>query len=198
MSEKRIFPNGFTQNQSPYTWELIYLLAVLDLKTHETEEHSRRVRNKAVAIGQEMGITDGRLEQLSSAAFLHDIGKISVSEYILNKPGELTRKEWEIMKRHVQWGYNATSVTSDFAHISKFILYHHEWWDGSGYFGIKGESIPLFSRIIAISDSYDAMTSHRPYSPCMSEEDTLAELKGKSGKQFDPQLVELFVNLESV
>jgi HD-GYP domain-containing protein (c-di-GMP phosphodiesterase class II) len=125
---------------------------------------------------------------------LHDIGKIGVPDSILNKPGKLDTDEWVIMKRHSEIGSRITQSVPEFVRISDYILAHHERWDGNGYpRGLKGEEIPLLSRILCIVDAYDAMTSERAYRKPMTPEAAIQELIENAGKQFDPDLVELII-----
>ncbi|MFV0315295.1 MAG: HD-GYP domain-containing protein, partial [Anaerotignum sp.] len=126
---------------------------------------------------------------------LHDIGKIGISENLLNKPGELTGKEYEEICKHSEIGYRIVKASENMKEISESILSHHEKWDGSGYpRGIKGEEIPIASRIIAITDTYDAMTSDRSYRLAMPKTDAIEELIRCKGTQFEPGLVDVFVN----
>ena len=128
------------------------------------------------------------------SGLLHDIGKIAIDENILNKPGKLTDEEWEEVKRHPEIGYRILSTVNDMSEMAGYVLAHHEKWNGTGYpKGLKGEEIPLQSRIITIADSYDAMTSERSYRNALSEEDAIEELKVNAGIQFDPELVKVFV-----
>jgi len=125
---------------------------------------------------------------------LHDIGKIAIDDSILNKPGKLTEQEWEEIKRHPDIGYRILSTSYDFLELADCILAHHEKWAGTGYpKGLKGEDIPRIARIIAIADSYDAMTSERPYRKAMSEEEACIEIRKNSGTQFDPKIARIFI-----
>ena len=134
--------------------------------------------------------------KLSTCALLHDIGKIGISDEILNKPDKLTAKEWEIVKGHSQLGANITSHVRQLAPCIAGILHHHEWYDGTGYpKGLKGEDIPLEARILAIADAFAAMTSDRSYCKALPREEALEEIKQGAGKQFDPNLVELFMSI---
>jgi HD-GYP domain-containing protein (c-di-GMP phosphodiesterase class II) len=129
---------------------------------------------------------------------MHDIGKIAVPEEILNKPNRLSEKEWELMKKHTETGFRITSNLEDFAHISYEILHHHEHWNGCGYpDGLAGEKIPMLSRMLSIIDAYDVMISGRPYQDSMTEEEALKELQRCAGTQFDPELVDKFIQIIS-
>jgi diguanylate cyclase (GGDEF)-like protein/PAS domain S-box-containing protein len=164
-------------------------------KSHETEEHAHRLMLLCKHMGEAMNLPQTSLQELELLGALHDIGKIGVPDSILNKPGKLNEEEWVIMKRHCEIGSRITQSIPEFVRVSDYILSHHERWDGKGYpRGLKDEEIPLLSRILCIVDSYDAMTSERSYRKPMSQEDAIQELLKNSGKQFDPGLVQLFIN----
>jgi HD-GYP domain-containing protein (c-di-GMP phosphodiesterase class II) len=141
-----------------------------------------------------MRIKDDELLNFRRGALLHDIGKMGVPDKILHKRGSLTKKEWEIMRKHPQFAYTLLYPIA-YLHDSLDIPYcHHEKWDGSGYpRQLKGEDIPLAARIFAIADVYDALTSDRPYRDAWSKEDTLNYIVDQSGKHFDPKIVEMFI-----
>jgi HD-GYP domain-containing protein (c-di-GMP phosphodiesterase class II) len=127
-------------------------------------------------------------------SLLHDIGKIGITDSILLKPDSLTEEEWVEMKKHPVIGYRIASASPDLQQISSYILRHHERYDGGGYpDGLKGEEIPLLARIISIADAYDAMTSDRPYRQGMPKTRAINELKKNAGSQFDPNLVNIFL-----
>ena len=135
-------------------------------------------------------------EALSWAAILHDIGKIGISEKILNKPGKLTQEEFLRIQEHPEKGYTILKPIEQLNESLSAIRHHHERYDGNGYpSGLKGKEIPLYARVIAIADTYDAMTSARSYRAHISHEDALAEIVSVKGKQLDPELVEIFVKL---
>jgi len=164
-------------------------------KSDETEEHSARLARYSVEVGRKYNLLDYQLKELAFAAELHDIGKIGVDDRILIKEGKLTDDEWEKVKEHPAVGYRIAKASPELSSIADYILYHHEKWDGSGYpFGLKGQDIPLYSRIIAVIDAYDVMTSGRPYKKAMTKEEALAELETNKGTQFDPKVVDIFIN----
>lgn len=163
-------------------------------KSHETAEHADRLVQHAKAIGEHLKLPEGALFDLELATALHDIGKMSVDERILLKKDPLTPEEWGQVRKHPEAGYRIAQATTELMPIADFILSHHERWDGNGYpRGLKGEEIPLIARIINIVDSYDAMTSQRPYGKPMLREEAITEMKRCSGTQFDPELTRIFL-----
>lgn len=172
------------------------LLVMLYEKSIETEEHTERLGIFCQCIGRKLQLPSKEMDELSLLAVLHDIGKVGVSRGILQKPDRLQSAEWEEMKRHPEIGYRIAQATPELAIVADFILSHHERWDGKGYpRGLKEEEIPLVCRILAIADAYDAMTNDRVYRSAMSREEALIELKKNAGTQFDPQIVELFIDM---
>lgn len=135
------------------------------------------------------------VNKMRIAGLIHDIGKIGVSESILNKPGYLTTDERREIERHPEIGWRLLSSTNEYSELAQFVLNHHEKWDGSGYpNGLKGEAIPLEARIIAVADAYDAMTSERSYRVALSKEKAIEELRKGSGTHFDPEIVTVFID----
>lgn len=172
------------------------LLNTLVAKSNETKGHAVRMTEFAHSLGEEIGLSKEQLNNLSMLATLHDIGKVTIPEEILIKPGRLSEEEKEIIKEHPEKGYRIVASIDEYSHIAKYILYHHEKWDGSGYpEGLQGEEIPLLSRIIAVVDAYDVMTGGRPYQKAKSREEAVAELKSCAGNQLDPELAKVFVRL---
>lgn len=162
----------------------------------ETEQHAVRTRDVAMKLGLRLGLKPREINELGLLAILHDIGKVAIPEHILKKAGKLDDDEWEIMKSHTVKGYEIAKITPELSQIADFILFHHERWDGKGYpCGLKGEEIPLLSRIITVVDSHDVMTHDRTYHKAMSQEESIRELEHCSGTQFDPQVVDVFVRM---
>ncbi|MBD5502414.1 MAG: HD domain-containing protein [Lachnospiraceae bacterium] len=172
------------------------LTQTLTESDYETEEHVERTKEMAVKLGKAINLSDTDLGRLALLAVLHDIGKIAIPHAILLKPGKLTDEEWEVMKSHTEKGYRIASASKELQPIAEYILHHHERWDGNGYpGGLKGEEIPLLSRIITVVDSHDVMVHDRPYHKAMSHEQAVEELLRCSGSQFDPQLVQVFLKV---
>jgi diguanylate cyclase len=163
---------------------------------YETEEHEKRMLEMVSDIGRALDLMPQEIEELKLLAILHDIGKLGISKEIILKPSQLTSDEWVEMKRHSEIGYRIAESTPGLSHISKYILSVHERWDGKGYpQGLKGNATPKLSRIISIVDAYDTMVSGRPYKKPMTHNEAVKEIKRCSGTQFDPLLVDLFLNL---
>ncbi|RCX18317.1 metal dependent phosphohydrolase [Anaerobacterium chartisolvens] len=167
------------------------LVAALEARDAYTSGHSLRVADMSSDLGKAIGLRGLKLETVHLAAHLHDIGKLGVPDDVLNKKGRLLPDEWAQIQMHPEIGYNILSKSKGLIHIARIVLYHHERWDGKGYtHGIKGDKIPLGSRIISVADSIDAMTSQRPYREAMSWEKCMDEIVANKGTQFDPMVVE--------
>ncbi len=172
------------------------LLNTLGAKSDETKEHAVRMSEYALQLGERIGLNQEKLNKLTLLATLHDIGKVTISEEILTKPGDLDEDEWEIIKDHTRRGYTIATSTEEFSPVAEGILHHHERWDGEGYpQGLAGEEIPLLARIISIVDAYDVMTNGRPYKTALSREEALEEIEACAGSQFDPRLAKEFVQM---
>jgi diguanylate cyclase (GGDEF)-like protein len=187
----------FEVQQDKGAFSIIYALAAaVDAKDHYAHDHSQRVKEYAVALTKSLDFEPADIARLSIAALLHDIGKIGISDEILNKASKLSAEDWEAIKSHPQLGADIVSHVPQLASCMLGILYHHEHYDGSGYpLGLKGEAIPLDARILGVVDAFAAMTSARPYRDALSYEEALEELKKGAGKQFDPNLVEAFISV---
>ncbi|EOU2059652.1 TPA: diguanylate cyclase [Clostridium perfringens] len=168
----------------------------LFLRHDYIKEHINRVKKYAVELGKKMNLSEKELKNLKMLAKLHDIGKVGIPEEILSKPGKLKKEEYEIIKTHAEKGYRIAMFNPEFEKIAPCILAHHERYDGTGYpLGLKGDEIPLLARIINVVDSYDAMTNKRVYKKSLSAEEAKKEFKKNSGTQFDPIIVEKFLEL---
>jgi HD-GYP domain-containing protein (c-di-GMP phosphodiesterase class II) len=173
---------------------IVALVDAVEAKDEETFGHVRRVSGYALAVGKRLGLSPSALRMLAMSAEMHDVGKISIPSSILAKPGPLTPHEYDVVKTHTSRGYEIAEQVKALRELSNVIRSHHERFDGGGYpDGLAGDAIPLFSRIIAVADSYDAMTSKRPYRTGRAHADAIAEIKSKNGQQFDPQCVDAFL-----
>lgn len=174
------------------------LVAALEAKDNYTSGHSERVAFMTYELSKGLGIKGLELENMHIAAHLHDIGKIGVPDNILNKNGKLLPHEWEYIEMHPRIGFDILSKSKRLKYISKIVLYHHERWDGKGYpEGLAGTSIPIGSRIIAVCDSMDAMTSDRPYRKAMDFEKCMNEIIINAGLMFDPVIVQYLIDNRS-
>lgn len=167
------------------------LTAALEAKDLYTSGHSSRVGDMSYDLGRAMGLKGSELETVHIAAHLHDIGKMGISETILNKTGKLLPDEWAQIQTHPEVGYKILAKSKGLKQIAEIVLHHHERWDGKGYpHGLKEKEIPLGSRIIGVTDAIDAITSARPYREAMSWDECRREVNLNKGLQFDPVAVE--------
>jgi len=170
------------------------LAYALEAKDKYTSGHSQRVAETSVAIATELGMPQDSIEKIRLAGLIHDIGKIGVRESVLNKPGHLTDEEFQHVKYHCEAGEHILTPIVEDEEILRVVRHHHERYDGTGYpDGLKYEQIPLGARILAVADSYDAMTSERPYRKAMSDEAACAEIKRGKRTQFDPEVADAFI-----
>ncbi|MDO4806020.1 MAG: two-component regulator propeller domain-containing protein [Coriobacteriales bacterium] len=175
---------------------VISIARAVDAKDGNTSQHSHRVSQYSVLLARELGFTEDECENLRKAALLHDIGKIGIPDRILNKPGRLTDEEYAVMKTHVSRGAEILKDFTMIDHVVEGALYHHERYDGSGYVtGIAGQKIPLYGRIIAVADAFDAMTQNRVYRQKQDMGYVLGELERGKGKQFDPEIATIMLRL---
>jgi len=168
----------------------------IELKDHYTGEHVEKTVHYATEVARELDLPKEDVEKIRQAAILHDLGKIGISESILLKRGKLTKKEFDEIKKHPQIAADILRPIQSLQGVVPLIYYHHERWDGSGYSnGLKGEEIPIGARIIAVSDVYEALTSDRPYRKAYSKDEAVKIMKSSSGTQFDPKVVDTFLNV---
>lgn len=180
--------------RSTHSQMIVAMMSTLFQKSEREQKHSVRVGKFCEEIAKSLNWDNERINKLKVAGSFHDIGKIGIDESILNKPGKLSREEWDIMKLHPIKGASILEVIEEYQDIVDVVAYHHERIDGSGYpSGLKGEDIPIKSRIIAVADAYDAMTEQRAYRNPLTKEEAISELYRCSGSQFDPEIVEVFV-----
>jgi putative two-component system response regulator len=181
------------QLQESYEASLIMLANAIEVRDPYTRGHVERVMNYAQTIAEYLGWSSIEINNLRFGSILHDIGKIHIAEEILNKDGPLNEAEWKEMRLHPELGAELVKGIHYLDQAVPVILYHHERWNGSGYpFGLKGENIPTIARIVAVADSFDAMTTKRPYRKELSPEKACSEITSSSGIEFDPTMVEAF------
>lgn len=191
LARKKLF-----DQKSHHNAVLSSIMVTLFERSFETEEHASRIGDLCVIIGERLGLSHDEMDKLRLFAILHDIGKIGISDQILNKPGSLTDEEMAVMKTHPEIGYRIAMASPDFAPVADYILTHQEKWDGTGYPNhLAGENIPLLSRILAVADAYDAMTKDRVYRKALPKEVALEEIRQNAGTQFDPKIAALFIEL---
>lgn len=191
MARRKLF-----DQKSHHNAVLSSIMATLFARSFETDEHAKRIGDLCANVGAKLKLSHDDIDRLRLFAYLHDIGKIGISDQILNKPGPLTAEEFIVMKTHPEIGYRIAMSSPDFASIAELILTHHERWDGSGYPNhLAGERIPLLSRILAVADAYDAMTEDRVYRKALSSADAMEEIRKNAGTQFDPKIAELFLEI---
>ena len=193
-AEDKMYRNKLSESDSVRNNTIHLIIRTLNEKNAREEMHSSRVSEICRSIGRAMALNPHEINGLKTMGLLHDIGKIGIDEKVLNKEGELTEEEWREMKRHSEIGFRILGAVTDFSHLARAVLEHHERWDGSGYpKGLKEREICLEARILAVADAFDAMTQGRPYRKEMSPTDAVAEMERQAGRQFDPMVVRLFV-----
>jgi putative nucleotidyltransferase with HDIG domain len=193
-AEDCMFKHKIIQNEGLRGNLINTIIKTLYEKNPREESHSKRVGEVAQKIGTAIGLSETETEKLKLIGHLHDIGKIAIEDGILNKAGQLSEREQEEIRRHPDVGYRILSATNEMLEFANCVLSHHERWDGKGYpRGLSGCEIPIEARIIALADSYDAMSSERPYRKALDEDVILYEIKRNAGYQFDPELTRIFV-----
>jgi putative two-component system response regulator len=182
--------------QRLFTSTIESIVLALQAKDEYTEDHSRRVARYATAIATKLGLPEEEVENIRLAALLHDVGKVGTSERILHKPGKLTDEEEAQIKSHPEVAASILEPIAPLKGVIGYIKHVHETYDGNGYpYGLKGEEIPLGARIITVADVFDAMSSARPYRPAWGPEAALAHVETEAGRQFDPVVVEAFLEV---
>lgn len=199
-AEEYMYKKKISESESVRGMTIKTIIKALFEKSPREEGHSQRVRELSVKIAMALNLPQHRVDDIATLGLLHDIGKIVISSEILDKSTQLTESEYDEIKKHPSIGYRMLTATSEFSSIAVAVLSHHERWNGTGYpNGISGENIPLESRIIAIADAFDAMTSSRPYRlEGLSNEKAKAELLRHAGTQFDPEIVRLIIELNII
>ena len=190
----RRLKKALRQNQELFLETIRTLAAAIDAKDRYTRGHSERVSSYSMAISKHLGLSQEEVFRVHIAAILHDVGKLGIKDGILNKPGGLSDEEFEVMRKHPAIGAQIMSPIRMLKDIIPGIRNHHETWDGNGYpDGLQGEQIPMVARIIGIADTFDAMTTTRPYQQAMTLEYVLSKMKAMSGSRFDPMVIDAFM-----
>jgi diguanylate cyclase (GGDEF)-like protein/PAS domain S-box-containing protein/putative nucleotidyltransferase with HDIG domain len=193
-AENKMYKNKMHESASSRNKTVSIILKTLYDKCVGELEHSNRVSRNAAAIATAMGLNAEMISQIGIVGLLHDIGKIGINESVLKKQGIYTKADREEIEKHPESGWRILSNSDEYSNLADYILYHHESLDGKGYpRGLKGDMIPLVSKIITVSDAYDAMTNERPYRKAKTCAEAIDELRRFSGTQFDPEVVEVFI-----
>ncbi len=190
----------YTKLQGQFTKELITsIIQMLGMHDKYTSGHSENVAKISLEIAEKMGLSQQEINNTYWAGMVHDIGKLLVPLNILNKREALTDEEYKLVKKHPHWGYKALSKSESIKHIARYVLHHHEKWDGTGYpEGISGNEIPVISQILALADAWDAMTSKRAYRNPLSRKEAIEEIINNKGKQFSPEVVDTFLKIQGI
>jgi diguanylate cyclase (GGDEF)-like protein/PAS domain S-box-containing protein len=195
-AENKMYTHKLFETASHRSDSIKTILRALHEKNPREEIHSKRVSELCVKMGTVLKMDQNELQMLRTISHLHDIGKISIDDSILNKPGKLSNEEWEIIRKHPEIGFRIVSASKEYAAVGLDILSHHERYDGKGYpRGLANHEIPIRARIISLVDAYDAMTSDRPYRQAMTHQMAIEEIIKCANTQFDPTLVDVFVGL---
>ncbi len=197
IAESHLLNESYYEVNEIFQREIVFsMIEMLEIHDIYTKGHSENVANYSRDLAEYIGLSDKKVNEIYWAGLVHDTGKVLIDKSIINKKGKLTKEEYEIMKKHPMFGYKALNESEVTKDIAKYVLYHHERIDGDGYpEGLKGEEIPIESRIIAIADSFDAMTAERNYKKNISKEDALKEIMMNLNTQFDNDLGLKFIEM---
>ncbi len=194
-AERQMFKRKIIDGRSVVNHSIRGILETLTNKYSEEKQHSEEVGRLCGLMGRALELTVEDIHELELAGMLHDIGKVTIPDSVLDKPGKLTDEEYQIMKDHTRAGYQILRAADEFTDLAVYALRHHEKYDGTGYpGGLAGEEIPYFARIIAIADAYEAMMSDRTYRKALTFQEAVGELEAFAGTQFDPRLVRVFID----
>ncbi len=194
-AEDDMIRHKLLQRKSYHSAVLSSIMAALYASSQETEAHAKRIAFLSEMIGNRLNLPGKMLDELRLFSMLHDIGKVGIDDHILNKAGSLSDEEGGIMRRHPELGFRIAKSSPELESVAEYILTHHERWDGTGYpQGLRGDEIPLLSRILAVADAYDAMTQDRVYRRALTKEAALEEIRSNAGTQFDPFIAQVFID----
>jgi diguanylate cyclase (GGDEF)-like protein len=197
IADNNMYQNKLLRKESTRGTFVKTFMKALEAKDYISEGHVTRMEKLAVRIGESLMLHQDQLDRLILLTKFHDIGKIGIPDRILKKPDKLTEDEWKVMKTHSAIGERISLESTEIKDIAPLILHHHEKWDGSGYpSGLKKENIPVECRILAIVDSFDAMTNDRPYSKARDEAEAIQEIVACSGTYYDPKMVDIFCHIQ--
>ena len=195
-AEEKLHRQKFLKEKSIRSSIIFSLCQSLHEKNVETQAHTQRLVKYSMEIGKYLEFTTARLDELELVTKLHDIGKIGISETVLLKKGKLSEEEFEEIKTHTEKGYRILQASNELSNVARGVLTHHERYDGGGYpLGLKGEEIPIMARIVNVVDSYDAMITDRGYNKVKTKEEAIEEIEKCRGKQFDPNIADIFINI---
>ena len=196
LADDNMYKNKYERGETAKRKIIDYLLSNLRKKDFRDDKYEERLQCMSLLLGQAIGLSFEDLRCLLQLARVHEIGKIKIDESILLKKGVLSEDEWKEVKRHPETGYHIARGSEELAPVAEYILQHHEYWDGGGYpKGLKGREIHLYSRIMAIVEAYEAMTTPRPYRKALPLSEAINELEKNSGSKFDPRLTDIFISL---
>ena len=196
MAVTRMYRRNLLMEESVRHSIVLSVMGTLQERYDDTNENLNRMIKLSRVVGQTLDFEDHQLDELELACLLHDLGKIAIRETIINKNAKLTKEEKKEIQKHPEIGSRIMRSVPEFRHISDIILSHHEKWDGTGYPGkLKADEIPLISRIIALADAYDSMTSGRPYREPLPVDHVVNEIRACSGTQFDPVVAQIFIDI---
>lgn len=195
-AEEKLHRQKFLKEKSIRSSIIFSLCQSLHEKNVETQAHTQRLVKYSMEIGKYLEFTTAQLDELELVTKLHDIGKIGISETVLLKKGKLSEEEFEEIKTHTEKGYRILQASNELSNVARGVLTHHERYDGGGYpLGLKGEEIPIMARIVNVVDSYDAMITDRGYNKVKTKEEAIEEIEKCRGKQFDPNIADIFINI---
>ncbi len=195
-AEEKLHRQKFLKEKSIRSSIIFSLCQSLHEKNVETQAHTQRLVKYSIEIGKYLEFTTAQLDELELVTKLHDIGKIGISETILLKKGKLSEEEFKEIKTHTEKGYRILQASNELSNVARGVLTHHERYDGGGYpLGLKGEEIPIMARIVNVVDSYDAMITDRGYNKVKTKEEAIEEIEKCRGKQFDPNIADIFINI---